>query len=102
MIRIYFISYLLLTVLFAQSDVLEEQITLIKNPFDNSIKKTKKESISKKRLKIYAIINQSLLYKNKWYKKGDKLHNCTILQIEKYSAKFVCRNKKIIILKVNK
>jgi hypothetical protein len=87
----------------ATSQSIEEKIENIHNPFQISstkpkaIKKTKNKSIT-----INAIIDNSLLFKDNWYKKGEKIANCTILKINKFDAKIVCKDGKIKELKVNK
>jgi hypothetical protein len=90
-----FIAFLF--ALYSKEISLEERIKSSKNPFAQKTTKTSNISSAKKNKspKIYAIINNSLLYKEKWYKKGDKIEDCTILQINKFDAKFICKNKKI-------
>ena len=95
------ILFLLVGVLFSHLSGLsiEEKINNTTNPF--STKKgskpttTKVSKTSKKSIKIDAIINNSLLFKNKWYKKGQKIEDCTILQINKFNIKLICKNRRI-------
>jgi hypothetical protein len=102
--------FISLSYLFAsQPQTQNRDILSIHNPFDRtSVKQipqiqTQRDISEPKKIPNYridAIINQSLLCNGKWYAKGQKIGDCTILKINITSSQIICSDKKIKTLKL--
>lgn len=58
---------------------------------------TIKESVKKKDYQIVAVMNKSALIDERWYKKGEKIDNYTVVDIDKNSVTLKDGSKEIML-----